>query len=74
MPRIVAVAGLLMFVGCSPAVDCAQLNNDRATARLQLELDQSRARGRDRYAEASISHDRDEVRRAERRYDEACLK
>ncbi len=35
MPRIIAVAGLLLFVGCKDAPDCHRLVSERGDARLR---------------------------------------
>ncbi len=68
------IAFILSGAACKAAPDCTELLKARSEARMRLENDLASARGGDHYSEASISYDRDEVRRAERRYDEACLK
>jgi hypothetical protein len=71
--RIVAVVVGVLLAGCRASPEhCTQLANERATARGNLSLDGMRALQGDSYAEASLAHDRDEVRRTERAYDEAC--
>jgi hypothetical protein len=59
---------------CTELPNCRKLANERAVARGKLELDQERAALGDRHAAASLSHDSDEIRRAELRYHDACLR